>query len=125
MFANLRADQMKVLVHDGIGIWLAARCLHRGRFVRHRELAGEQMSLTYAPLQALVLGLPWQHIGGGGVIDVLQCGLGPTSAPHGLNENRRFERPESHLAVAQSDEQCLSTMSCDQRTRGARRSSLC
>lgn len=62
---------MKVIVHDGIGIWLAARRLHRGRFVRHRELTGEQMPLTSAPLQALVLGLPWQHIGGGGVIDLL------------------------------------------------------
>ncbi|MFE1574408.1 hypothetical protein ACFIQG_21850, partial [Comamonas odontotermitis] len=24
MFANKRANRMKVLVHDGIGIWLAA-----------------------------------------------------------------------------------------------------
>ena len=33
LFANKRANRMKVLVHDGIGIWLAARRLHQGRFV--------------------------------------------------------------------------------------------
>ena len=27
LFANKRANRMKVLVHDGIGIWLAARRL--------------------------------------------------------------------------------------------------
>ena len=33
LFANRRATGMKVLVHDGIGIWLCARRLHQGRFV--------------------------------------------------------------------------------------------
>jgi transposase len=32
LFANRRANRMKVLVHDGIGFWLAARRLHRGHF---------------------------------------------------------------------------------------------
>ena len=32
LFANRRANRMKVLVHDGIGIWLASRRLHQGRF---------------------------------------------------------------------------------------------
>lgn len=32
-FANRRANIMKVLVHDDIGIWLAARRLNQGRFV--------------------------------------------------------------------------------------------
>ena len=27
LFANRRANRMKVLVHDGIGVWLAARLL--------------------------------------------------------------------------------------------------
>lgn len=39
LFANRRANRMKVLVHDGVGIWLAARRLNQGRFfwpgVRH------------------------------------------------------------------------------------------
>jgi transposase len=33
LFANRRANRMKVQVHDGIGIWLAARRLNLGRFV--------------------------------------------------------------------------------------------
>ena len=37
LFANRRANRMKVLVHDGIGVWLAARRLHQGRFVWPRE----------------------------------------------------------------------------------------
>lgn len=32
LFANRRATRMKVLVHDGFGIWLAARRLNQGRF---------------------------------------------------------------------------------------------
>ena len=33
VFANRRSTRLKVLVHDGIGIWLAARRLHEGRFI--------------------------------------------------------------------------------------------
>jgi transposase len=33
LFANARANRMKVLVHDGLGFWLAARRLHQGHFV--------------------------------------------------------------------------------------------
>jgi hypothetical protein len=39
LFANRRATRMKVLVHDGIGVWLAARRLNQGKFhwpgIRH------------------------------------------------------------------------------------------
>lgn len=33
VFANRRATRVKVLVHDGIGVWLAARHLNQGRFI--------------------------------------------------------------------------------------------
>jgi len=68
-FANRRADRMKVLVHDGIGVWLAARRLNVGRFVWPG--AGETLSLTREQFDALVLGLPWQRIGHAGIIRVL------------------------------------------------------
>ncbi|WP_343625544.1 IS66 family insertion sequence element accessory protein TnpB [Roseateles puraquae] len=32
LFANRRANHMKLLVHDGIGVWLATRRLNRGKF---------------------------------------------------------------------------------------------
>lgn len=32
LFANERGKRLKVLVHDGMGIWLAARRLHQGSF---------------------------------------------------------------------------------------------
>lgn len=32
LFANKRGNRMKVLVHDGLGIWLCARRLNRGKF---------------------------------------------------------------------------------------------
>jgi transposase len=70
LFANRRANRMKVLVHDGIGIWLAARRLHQGKFVWPRD-SGSTLVLTRAQLDALVLGLPWQRIGEAGVISVL------------------------------------------------------
>jgi len=70
LFANRRANRMKVLVHDGIGVWLAARRLHQGKFVWPRESV-TTLSLTRPQFDALVLGLPWQPIGEGGVIAVL------------------------------------------------------
>ena len=33
VFVNRRFDRIKILVHDGIGLWLAARRLNQGRFV--------------------------------------------------------------------------------------------
>ena len=62
LFANRRANRMKVLVHDGIGVWLAARRLNSGKFVWPRD-AASTASLTRAQCDALVLGLPWQRLG--------------------------------------------------------------
>ena len=70
LFTNRRANRMKVLVHDGIGVWLAARRLNQGRFVWPKD-AGPTLGLTRVQLDALVLGLPWQRIGEAGVITVL------------------------------------------------------
>ena len=70
LFANKRANRLKVLVHDGIGIWLAARRLHQGRFAWASIDRGFHLSLTHEQLDALVLGLPWQRIGEEGVIRV-------------------------------------------------------
>ena len=70
LFANRRANRMKVLVHDGIGVWLAARRLNSGKFVWPRD-AANTASLTRAQFDALVLGLPWQRLGDGGVITVI------------------------------------------------------
>jgi len=66
LFANRRANRMKVLVHDGIGVWLAARRLNAGRFVW--PLDGDTQSLTRVQVDALVLGLPWQRLGEAGII---------------------------------------------------------
>lgn len=70
LFTNRRANRMKVLVHDGIGIWLAARRLNQGHFVWPQ---GEQTQACLTPeqMQALVLGLPWQRLGANGIIDIL------------------------------------------------------
>ena len=71
LFANKRANRLKVLVHDGIGIWLAARRLHQGKFVWPLGSASAQVSLSRAQLDALVLGLPWQRMGDAGIITMV------------------------------------------------------
>ncbi len=71
LFANRRANRMKVLVHDGIGIWLAARRLNQGQFAWPRSGESKQYPLTHEQLAGLVLGLPWQRIGQDGVIRVV------------------------------------------------------
>ena len=69
LFTNRRANRMKLLVHDGIGIWLAARQLHQGGFARLDGAAA--VSLSRAQFDALALGLPWQRVGEAGVIRVV------------------------------------------------------
>ena len=70
LFANRRANRIKVLVHDGIGIWLAARRLHQGKFTWSKD-AAVSVGLSRQQLDALVIGLPWQRIGEAGVISML------------------------------------------------------
>src|SRR5690625_7735565 len=62
VFANKRANRMKILVHDGLGVWLAARRLNQGRVVWPR--AGQiRIELTDEQRQAVVIGLCRQLIG--------------------------------------------------------------
>lgn len=69
LFANRRATRMKVLVHDGMGVWLAVRRLHQGSFRWPRGAA--PVSLSRPQFDALVLGLPWHNLRDGGVIRLL------------------------------------------------------
>ncbi|WP_084566948.1 IS66 family insertion sequence element accessory protein TnpB [Congregibacter litoralis] len=69
VFANKRANRMKILICDGFGVWLLARRLHRGRFVWSALRSGEPVALDELQLQALASGLPWQYAGADFVID--------------------------------------------------------
>lgn len=59
LFANRRANRMKVLVHDGHGIWLANRRLNQGRFCWRQGNASVELtryihcSFMQAPLKAV------------------------------------------------------------------------
>jgi transposase len=70
LFTNKRANRIKVLVHDGFGVWLAVRRLNRGRFI-WADLGAGRLAISRAQLDALVLGLPWRALAAGGVITVL------------------------------------------------------
>jgi transposase len=68
IFANLRATRIKLLMHDGFGVWCAARRLHAGRFVwLERSPVDTPMAatlqLTSQQFEALTVGLPWQRLG--------------------------------------------------------------
>ncbi len=69
VFANHRANRLKVLVHEGVGIWLAARRLNEDPF---RWPAGDEphLQISEEQLQALVLELTWQLPRSAGVIIV-------------------------------------------------------
>jgi len=51
LFANRRATRIKVLVHDGIGVWLAARRLNQGKFHWPGIRPGCEMELDAEQLQ--------------------------------------------------------------------------
>jgi len=71
LFANRRANRLKLLVHDGIGIWLCARRLHQGRFIWATAGSEPRLTLSSEQLQALVIGLPWCRIGAQSTIRVV------------------------------------------------------
>ena len=64
LFANARANRIKLLVHDGFGVWCAARPLNAGRFVWPRGVlqGSAPMTLTQPQFDALVVGLPWERL---------------------------------------------------------------
>jgi len=62
LFANARGTRVKLVVHDGFGVWCAARRLNQGRFVWPDVTSGVDPALTQAQFEALVLGLPWQRL---------------------------------------------------------------
>ena len=64
LFANARSTRIKLLVHDGFGVWCAARRLNKGAFEWPRGGASDATVLTLSRDQfdALVLGLPWQRL---------------------------------------------------------------
>jgi transposase len=55
------ADRLKVLVYDGVGMWLCARRLQAGGFAWPRDRAGA-FELTREQFDWLVAGLPWQRL---------------------------------------------------------------
>jgi transposase len=62
LFANKNSTRMKVLVYDGLGIWLAARRLNKGRFIWTNGDLMIATALNPEQLQALVMGLPWRTL---------------------------------------------------------------
>lgn len=63
LFANKRGNRVKILLHDGLGLWLLARRLNEGRFKWSRLCHDpDRIKLTDDQLEALLVGLPWQHL---------------------------------------------------------------
>ena len=64
LFANARSTRIKLLVHDGFGVWCAARRLNKGSFEWPRGTAcgNAPLTLSVDQFNALVLGLPWQRL---------------------------------------------------------------
>lgn len=63
LFANARGTRMKLVVHDGFGVWCATRRLNQGHFAWPSEGSSlQQPALTQARFDALVVGLLWQRL---------------------------------------------------------------
>ena len=68
VFSNARATRVKLVIHDGFGVWCAVRRLNIGGFVwpRHTDYSSPPSSptltLTKEQFDALALGLPWQRL---------------------------------------------------------------
>jgi transposase len=64
LFTNSRSTRVKLLMHDGFGVWCAVRRLNCGGFIGPRApgLRSASLTLTGEPFDALILGLPWQRL---------------------------------------------------------------
>ena len=62
LFVNKRSNRIKVLVHDGFGLWLCARRLYEGSFIRAAARHDRGMPLSHEQLQEIVVGLPWERL---------------------------------------------------------------
>jgi transposase len=62
LFANARGTRVKLLVHDGFGVWCAARRLNEGRFLWPAANTPALPALTREQFESLVVGLPWQRL---------------------------------------------------------------
>jgi transposase len=62
LFANARATRLKLIVHDGFGVWCAARRLNQGRFVWSAVGTHDGLALTQVQFDALIIGLPWVRL---------------------------------------------------------------
>jgi len=62
LFANARGTRVKLVVHDGFGVWCATRRLNEGRFLWPTPNTAVLPALTREQFQALVVGLPWQRL---------------------------------------------------------------
>ena len=71
LFYNKTGTRLKILIHDGLGIWLCTRTLDDSRFyglserlMRHQTEPNQQTGLTISHKQfnALVSGLSWHNL---------------------------------------------------------------
>jgi transposase len=62
LFVNKRTNRMKVLVHDGFGLWLCARRLYEGGFIRAVLSKDLSIALTHEQVRAIVVGLSWERL---------------------------------------------------------------
>lgn len=66
LFSNRTHNRLKLIVHDGFGLWLCSRRLNKNCF-KWSEADRGNLSLQPDQLQALLLGLPWQQLGEAGI----------------------------------------------------------
>jgi transposase len=62
------SDAGKALVHDGFGVWCAARRLNAGHFAWPHDATVALLSLTHSQFDLLITGLRWQRLSAMSVI---------------------------------------------------------
>lgn len=70
LFYNKKGTRLKVLIHDGLGIWLCTRTLDDSKFhglgnqlAKRYPTDTNGLTLTQSQFDALISGLPWHNLG--------------------------------------------------------------
>ncbi len=91
LFATRRSTLMKVLVHDGLGIWQAARRLHQGKFAWPSTRHGSQVALAVGATEDAewwrsLIEQPWPTMGRESPVGLIGGDLGKTDLGRWRNQ---------------------------------------
>lgn len=121
LFANRRANRMKVLVHDGFGLWLCARRLHRGQFVWARSASGTTVALSSEQIEGLQRSLLEESIDEdleAIAVELEQLKATPAQRPKGIPKRAALPKDLPRIEIRHEPDSTVCGCGCELKRIG-------